>query len=275
MKISFQKLIFYFSFSLIASFSIFVWARFIEPNLFQIERLEFQVEGFSGKNLKILHITDSHTNGWTKNEADVLKAIKKTNPNLIFLTGDLVDWKTRDLTACKRLWEGITDGYEGKVWAVLGNHEHRNPRLAEIKELLKETGIKVLDNETKKIAVNGASFYLTGVDDPHLEFADLKKAMHDIPVGGFKILLAHSPEIFEQAKEYDFYLALVGHTHGCQVNIPFICPNIISMTRGKEYVQGLFEEDGMKLYVNRGAGETFIPIRFNALPQVALIIINP
>jgi len=95
----------------------------------------------------------------------------------------------------------------------------------------------------------------------------MKNLKKDVP----KILLAHSPEIFRKVKNKKIDLVLVGHTHGCQINIPFLCDFIVPLKYDKQYKRGLFKENGVYMYVNKGIGETFLPVRFNSPPEITLI----
>ena len=249
------------------------WAYFIEPNIIKIEKVPLTFDNLS-VSLRIVHLSDFHTHRFGKREERVLKIVNKIDPDFIFITGDIVDWKTQDIDACYHFWQGLVENREGRVFGVLGNHEHRNPKVKEVYQLLLESGIEILDNDGLECEKQGVPFYLSGVDDPHLGFDDLDKALDGRPENRFNILLAHSPEIFVKAKGRDIDIVLAGHTHGCQINLPFLCDLIIPLKYDKQYKQGLFEEDGTYLYVNRGIGETFLPLRFNSFPEITLFELN-
>ncbi len=270
-----KKLMLLFFLCFFFAFCFFVWARFIEPNLLKLEKISFDVENLAVSNLTILHLTDLHSKSFGKNEKDVLNAAKEINPDFIFLTGDIIDWQTKDWDACFSFWQELVQDREGRVFAVYGNHEHRNPEFKKIGQLFKKSGMIVLENENVEIEIGVGSFYLIGVDDPHLGFDDLDKAMIGVKQDHFQILLAHSPEIFRKAKETSLNLVLVGHTHGCQINLPILCDCVIPLEYDKQYKQGLFYENDTYLYVNRGIGETFLPLRFNSVPEALVITINP
>lgn len=256
-------------------FLIFVWARFVEPNIVKLEMVSLVIDNFPVNDLRILHLTDFHSRNFGEKERKVLQILEETDPDFIFITGDIVDWQTKDLDSCSKFWRELGDKRESKIFAVYGNHEHRNPRFKKIVKLLAENDIKVLVNESIEIDFSDDSLYLIGLDDPHLGFDDAEKAMEDVPQNGPKIMLAHSPEIFRKIKQKDIGLVLVGHTHGCQINLPIICDWILPLKYDRQYKQGLFEEQGTYMYVNRGIGETFLPFRFNCFPEATLITINP
>lgn len=251
--------------------SLLVWMRFIEPNLIQIKNIPLSLGNYPGQ-LKILHLSDFQTIEIRGKEKRLLGILDELEYDFIVITGDIVDWETKDLESVSWLWQEISKNRN--VFVVSGNHEHRNLKFKKIIRLFNEKGFIVLENESKEINVNGFPFYLIGVDDPHLGYDDPELAMKNVPDDSFKVMLAHSPEIFRNVKKYNLDLILTGHTHGCQVNVPLICDYILPMRYDKQYKQGLFYEDNTFLYVTRGFGETFLPFRLNARPEITVIEIN-
>lgn len=223
------------------------------------------------KDLKILQISDLHLKEFGFREGKVLKIIKDIKPDFIFITGDIVDWMTKDFLGTEKFLRDLSIGNKDKIFAVFGNHDHRNNKFKTLQSVLKENGIQVLVNESRKLEISGSYFYLIGVDDPHLGYDDIDKATAEVKEDSFKILLAHSPEIFRKITDKKINLVLAGHTHGCQVGIPFLCDLFLPLKYDKKYKRELFEENSTFLYVNRGIGETFIPFRLNASPEITVI----
>ena len=250
-----------------------IWGFFIEPNMIKIEKLSLEINNLppSFEGVKILHLTDLHSKGFGKKEKRVLGLVSQLRPDFIFITGDIVDWRTRDIESCQKFWKEIAKNYQGRVFGVYGNHDHRNRNFKKLNTLFAKSGIKILNNETVKLERGESFIYLVGVDDPHLGYDNIEKAMRNLKEGFPKILLAHSPEIFQKVKNRKIDLILTGHTHGCQVNLPFLCDLFIPLKYDKQYKRGLFNENGIYMYVNRGIGETFLPIRFNSPPEITLI----
>ena len=84
------------------------------------------------------------------------------------------------------------------------------------------------------------------------------------------VLLSHNPDTFDRAADLNIDFSLAGHTHGGQVSLEFINPNIAPSRLVTPYVAGWFQKPGGQLYVNRGIGTIFIPIRLGAPPQLTV-----
>lgn len=255
-----------------------IWGFFIEPNIIKIERIELEINNLpsSFKGNKIIHISDLHSNNFGDREKKVLDNLKQLNPDFVFITGDFISWTTKDLNSCQDFWRELVKNYPGRVFGVLGNHEHRHRslRLGVIESFLEESGIEILRNETKKIGKDSDFIYLIGIDDPHEKKDNIELAMDAVKNDEPKILLAHSPEIFRKVKEKNIDLILVGHAHGGQINIPLLINLFLPLRYDKKYKSGLFKENSTYLSVNRGIGTTYLPIRFNSIPEITLIILK-
>lgn len=235
---------------------------FLEPHLLGTEEVKVKLENVEG--IKIVHLTDIHSQRFGKTEKKVLAKLEEIDPDYVFVTGDFVDKRTRNLEECQKFWEALAEQHSGKVFGVLGNHEYQHPKTDQIINYLEESGIQLLNNESVELE----EFTLGGVKSPHLNHDDLEI------IGKPEVLLAHSPEIFKKVKDKEIGLVLSGHTHGGQVNIPLLTRLILPLRYGKKYKEGLFKEENTYMYVSRGVGTTILPIRFNAPPEVSLINIK-
>ncbi|MGB9833010.1 MAG: metallophosphoesterase, partial [Caldisericum exile] len=118
---------------------------------------------------------------------------------------------------------------------------------------------------------NGQKVNIVGVNDPYTKRANLKKAVSGIDKSLYTILLSHSPDIFYEAKEKSINLVLCGHTHGGQIKFPFIKFALFVPSRyGSRFLCGLFREGNTTMYVNRGIGESRLPIRIFARPEILI-----
>ena len=235
----------------------------IETNTLEIklQNLPLWVEKES-----FVHISDIHFRHFSKREKQLLEKLKEINPDYIFITGDFIDWTTRNWSSLEEFLDALVKIPKKGIYFVFGNHEHRNRRLNEFIKILDRKNIQVINNQS--VFLEGV--YLIGVDDPHLGFDRLNKAIENVDMKMPKILLAHSPEIFRKVN-FKNVLVLAGHTHGGQINLPFISNLILPLKYDRKYKSGFFGEDYKWLYVNKGIGWTFLPFRFNAKPEIAVI----
>jgi len=274
-KRRFKKLFLLIAF-LSSVISLFYYSFIFEPNNIQIERINIEIENLPEEfeGVKIVHLTDFHSKGFGEREKKTVEIIREINPDFIFITGDFVDHSTEDWDSCQKFWRELSHQHQGKIFGVLGNHEHwiKSLDISAIEKMLEESGISILNNENIKILRDNNYIYLIGVDDPDSEKDDLPKAIIDTEENIPKILLAHSPDIIDNLQEEKVDLILVGHTHGGQVVIPFIKPFWVPTKNRGKYASGLFEINNTYLYVNRGVGlAPTLPIRFNCPPEITVI----
>ena len=199
--------------------------------------------------------------------------VNRIRPDLVVATGDLVDSEASlvGALAARLSRVGARDG----AYTILGNHDHY-AGAAEVTELLRASGIRVLCNEALTIrGGDGGGFALVGVDDmsgrtrPSAGFAgpDLSAALRGVRPDQPRILLAHQPKYLHESSGR-VALQLSGHTHGGQINPGFRPADFVM-----EYVSGRYERDGTTLWVNRGFGVAGPPARVNAPPEVTKIVI--
>jgi len=258
------------------SLTALLWYSLIfEPNNIQVEKINIAIENLpeSFDGAKIVHLTDFHSKNFGEREKKVLEILEDINPDFIFITGDFIDYRTKDINSCQEFWRKLSNQHQGKTFGVLGNHEHwiKSPDISAIKKLLEEGGISILNNENRKIFQGNKYIYLLGVDDPDSKKDDLPKAMIGAEENIPKILLAHSPDIVDNLRGEKVDLILVGHTHGGQIRIPFVKPFWVPTKNRGKYASGLFEIGKTILYVNCGIGMAALPVRFNCPPEIAVI----
>ncbi len=276
---------------LILFFGLGYYMVIFEPNNLQIEKKDLVLkdlpQAFDG--VKIAHLTDIHSLWFGSREKRVLEILEELEPDFVFITGDFVDPITkitdRELSSVKIFWQELGKRYSGRIFAVLGNHDTKAT-----KDYLIESGIRVLNNEHEKIffgveeeissSLHFADarvkdyIYLIGVGDPRTGRDNLSKAIKGVKKETSKILLAHAPEIINEAVNKKIDLVLVGDTHGGQINIPILEKLQPLSKYGRKYTKGIFRIGSTYLYVNRGIGTSVFPIRFNCPPEIALIEIR-
>jgi hypothetical protein len=164
------------------------------------------------------------------------------------------------------------------VYGSLGNHDAWAGVEDSITELFRRTGVRILRGANVPIADHGETFNLMGVDfqssrrfgpSPPVKHL-LKDIERMVDRNRVNILLSHNPDTFDRAAELGIDLSLAGHTHGGQAALEFISPEIAPSRLVTPYVAGLFHKPGSQLYVNRGIGTIFIPIRIGAPPEITI-----
>jgi len=140
-------------------------------------------------------------------------------------------------------------------------------------ETFTRQGIPVLINRHLKLNHSPSPLWLVGVDDPYMGRDDLGQALEGVPDEAFKILLAHSPDIMEEAKKHRIDLVTAGHTHGGQVRLPGI-KTLVPASRLTRFEMGLYREEDTALYVSRGVGKALLPFRLFCRPELAILTLR-
>lgn len=219
------------------------------------------------QQITILQISDVHN----RNLEGKFTRLTALEPDLIVLTGDLIDRKTTDLTNTTKLLNQLVT-MDRPIYFVSGNHEQESPIFADLKEILAEHEVIDLDNQHVTIQVDGEQINLVGVANESTGHANLTDALEDADLALPTILLSHS--LIFPDDELD--LILSGHTHGGQVRLPFI-GGLVAPDQGffPEYDKGIYELDsGATLYIDSGLGTSLLPIRFFNEAQVTMMTIT-
>ena len=156
------------------------------------------------------------------------------------------------------------------VFAVMGNHDHWESAPL-LREALAANGIAEWWNAGRWIERGGERTWFCGVDDMWEGRPDLDRALLGVGAEDCAVLLAHNPDFAERFRDPRVRLMLSGHTHGGQVRLPGIGALIIPSIYGRKYEMGLVKGPVCPVYVTRGVGVIFPPVRFRCPPEVALI----
>ncbi len=234
------------------------------------------------KGLKIIHISDFHNAKFKNNNEKLLTLVKDSQPDIIAITGDLIDSRHTNVQNSISLVTELSK--IAPCYYVAGNHESRIPKeYGELKIALEELGVTILDDEKITLEKDGKSYTVLGICDPmfELEKDSMEKSKSVIakklaPLtnndNSYKILLSHRPEAFEEYIRADINLALTGHAHGGQAQIPFI-GGLIAPNQGffPKYSEGLHQKESTSMVISRGIGNSLCPLRFNNRPEVILV----
>lgn len=217
---------------------------------------------------RIAHITDFHNTTFGKDHHRLLNALRKANPHIIAITGDMIDARRTDIPQALSFAEEIVR--IAPCYYVMGNHEARIPDFPVFEKGLRECGVHVLRNESVCLERDGEYVTVIGLDDPAASehFTEtLLQLQKD--ARGFTLLLSHRPERFNSYCSAGIHLALCGHAHGGQVRIPLI-GGVIAPHQGffPKYDSGVYTKGDTKMILSRGLGNSLCPLRVNNRPEL-------
>lgn len=222
----------------------------------------------SFENFTILQLSDLHLDigeGITDAIIEKINAIHIPY-DICVITGDFRYKTSGNHDPCVQELKRILPFITKPIYAVLGNHDP-----VEIVTDLEDLGITVLLNESITLAKGGEQITLVGVDDPHFyRIDDLHYSLKNTPQKNKKILLAHSPEIYERAAKCGIDYMLCGHTHGGQVCLPGNIPLMVNADIPRKFARGSWEYQGLQGYTSPGTGSSVLPIRLNCTPEMTL-----
>ena len=231
--------------------------------------------------LRLVQISDLHA-GPLVEAAQVQRwrrLAEGERPEVLLITGDLVDSLPGESQA-------VVDAFRdfraplGR-FAILGNHDYfTDPR--PIWKAVGDIGVEFLENRNAVVERKGARLGLVGLQDPmarHGRFRSIyfgpgpapELALQGLAPDAWRLCLSHRPSDWHLAKRTGARLTLSGHTHGGQVNL---IPGVSSALLLGPYTQGLYQEDGLSMYVNRGLGVVGLPMRVGAPPEISVVTLR-
>ena len=223
--------------------------------------------------LTIAHLSDLHFEGKLP-RAYFEQVIDQTNAlsaDLVAITGDLVD-RPECLNWIDTTLNRLTSRY-GRFF-VLGNHDLRLGDVTPLKQMLTRGGAIDLGAGPYCLQIHEHSIYLAGNERPWFPLAENMTAQADARgEADFSILLSHSPDQVNWARQQNIDLMLAGHTHGGQVRFPLLGPVIAPSQSGVKYAGGTFFQPPTLLHVSRGVSGLF-PIRWNCLPEITCLVLK-
>ena len=232
-------------------------------------------EGF-----KIAHVSDLHNAVFGRKNEKLLLLIRAAEPDIIAITGDLIDSRHTDIDSALAFVEAAAE--IAPVYYVTGNHESRLD-FDEVEPRLIAAGARVLRNEAEDIGRGGERIRLAGIDDPSFirtggtaeERAAAELEQLGDGDGTFTVLLAHRPELVEVYAEYGAGLVLSGHAHGGQVRLPLL-GGLYAPGQGllPEYDSGLYSLGETQMVVSRGLGNSVAPLRVNNRPELVIVTLS-
>jgi len=233
---------------------------------------------------RIAHISDFHSGLFSGSASDIIKAVSEQSPNIICLTGDMVDSTTvDDSTTCD--FSSVEDLISGlssiaPVYAVSGNNEHYDPSINETMEYVyRKYGVHIMDGKTMTIYNEGAALTMSGIADRRKRNILLSREALALKQNhvkeGFGILLYHRANEYDALAEAGYDLVLSGHTHGGIIRLPLIggvlAPDGDLFPR---YSGGLYEVNGAWLVSNKGVADNNLIPRIYNPPEIVSITLH-
>ena len=264
----------------------------IEPRFFRIVRKEARCAKLINP-LQILHLSDIHFAYLDRKLASFFDRLAELNPDLIVLTGDIIDCREGVYEAEKQLSKLKS---KSGIFAVMGNHDYYDYRLYDclfhnfqgqrhplkrngtlkLRGVYKKLRIKELRNESQSVEIDGQQIGIHGVDDPVTGHADLTRLRVQKNPGMPHILLSHSLDVLFGLSEHEIDICFSGHTHGGQVCLPGWGAIITHSRAGRKYASGIKKFMNIQCCISRGMGSSrFMPIRFFSRPEAILLTLKP
>ncbi len=236
--------------------------------------------GFDG--FRIVQVSDLHDAELGKNHEKTLALIRDAKPDVIFMTGDMIDSHEgrTDVALTVSFAEQAME--IAPCYYVTGNHEgYLSAEVyAELEDALLSLGVTVLHREAVTLERNQDTLTVAGVDSPsffhgHIPTSDLPGLCQN----GYTVLLAHHPEFAAQYAESGADLIFSGHVHGGQLRLPLV-GGLYGPGQGffPAYDAGLYtlptKAGEALLYVSRGLGNSVFPVRLGNRPEVILAVLE-
>lgn len=261
------------------SMRIYLDNKFLNVSKYEIKSNKLPIEF---NKFKIVHLSDFHSYDFGKNNIKVIEKINDENPDIIVMTGDMVNKYDNNFDRFLKLSETLSKSY--RIYYIVGNHEKRlrDYHLNFIIEKLSQFNIQILNDEKVIIKRKNAFINIYGIDIP-LSFYKIRNRPSNIEdaVGSvlkrckekeYNILLAHNPLYFEIYSKFSVDLTLSGHVHGGMVRLPFV-GGVLSPERKlfPKYSSGVYKINNKELIVSRGLGHSKPGMRLFNMPEIVSI----
>lgn len=232
---------------------------------YKAEQLGADLEGY-----RIVQISDLHNVKFGKNNQKLVDRIRECEPDMIVLTGDLVDSNHTNVDRAVQFVDEIVKICP--VYYVTGNHEYwlEKSEYDELMDGLVSAGVVILDDQVVEISRGDAKFRLVGLDEKSLADGTLEALLSDEKE--LTVVLAHEPQYLARYAGTGVDLVLSGHAHGGQFRLPFV-GGIVAPDQGflPEYTAGEYYMNGTEMIVSRGLGNSVIPVRLFNYPEIVCV----
>lgn len=228
---------------------------------------------------KIAVVSDLHNAELGEDNKRLVSAIEKEKPDMIAITGDLVDSGRTDIGVAENLIRQLA--MTAPCYYVTGNHEAWiGEQYQKLEKILLNEGVVILHDQSVSMTKNDETIQIVGLDDPDFTDRDssiqesmLERKLEEMGLTGeFCILLSHRPEVFNAYVAENIDLVLCGHAHGGQFRIPGV-GGLVAPNQGlfPKYDAGEYSENNTTMIVSRGIGNSVIPVRINNRPEIVVV----
>lgn len=256
-------------------------AGYIGSKRLVVRRVDVDVPGLdpSFDGLRIAQLSDLHVGPHTSRRflSRVVRTTHALAPDLVAVTGDLIDDRVEDVAAYARSLSDL-DAPLG-VFMIPGNHDVY-AGWEEVEHALRDANLgTVLVNDSHLIHRGHATLAIVGTGDPAggrrgsaRAAPDIDRALSKVPASTIAIAFAHNPALWPSLAERGVALTLSGHTHWGQFALPKLGWSLASPFL--EHAMGAHTERGSLLYINPGTGYWGIPFRLGASPEITLVTLR-
>lgn len=262
---------------------------YISVNVLKVKRYTVEnsklPKDFDG--LKIVHISDVHSKIFGKDNSGVINRVLKINPDIVIMSGDIIDKREKDIEKFISMYKTIYEKYP--TYYSIGNHE-RNLGWKKYKKYLKRLqscGVHVIINGSEKLNKNNSHITINALkfrenmqpkvltSEKEEEFVSyMRKKLKDLNTQDFNILISHDPENFKMYKKLGVDLVFSGHVHGGLIRIGKICLLSPRRTFFPKYSYGKTTEENTTIITSSGMGKATLPIRLFNRPEIVEITLK-
>ena len=250
---------------------LLIYARFVEPMLIHVKRTSYQIypEKSLEKSTKIALLADLHIGLFSGHQQQLKKIVEKVNeqnPDIVVVSGDWTYEPENSLINELAILKEI----KAPVYSVNGNHDEQYPGppiQALLAQALEEN--HVMDIEGKVVEFD--DFRLIGIGDLWAGKADMR-FMPELPQDKPWIILSHNPDTVDMVPVLKYRpLMLSGHTHGGQVELPWLTDYVMKKVSILGHKKGLYHHQNADVFVTVGTGMVGVPFRFRVPPTIDII----
>lgn len=251
------------------------WLEVVEIDL-NLKKSHHRLHG-----TRIVHVSDIHRSRTTGKEylSRCIERINQLEADIVLLTGDYITYDIRG--KFRKQVAPLLGKIKSRfgMYACLGNHDYgiksmptrrRNYMLIQFMRSLKAKGITILRNQSTVLDIHGEPLRLVGLGDLKVGDFHPQKAFSEESNGNVTIALIHNPRGVEYLDAYDVDVVFSGHTHGRTSRFP---PEHILNTKSRKFQSGMYDVNGMSLYVSRGLGRVG-RMRFNSRPEITVLTLR-